>query len=73
MQSHAVMHCQARWGNTVNDVAIAGEGLVHKTSQQCKAWSDKQKLQQQHSKDAAGMERRPSILVSVTFEPGLLP
>ena len=71
--SHAVMHCQATWGKTVNDVVIAGEGLVHRTSQQCRAWSDKQKLHQQHSKEAAGMERRPSILVSATSEPGLLP
>ena len=73
MQLHTVMHCQATWGKTVNDVAVAGEGLVHRTSQQCKAWSDKQKLQQQHSKEAAGMERRPSILVSTAFEPGLVP
>ena len=71
MQPHAMMHCQATWGSDVHDDGVAGEGLVHRTSQQCRAWSDKQKLQQH--KEAAGMERRPSILVSATPKPVLLP
>lgn len=69
MQSHAVMPRQATWGRDMIDAAVAGEGLVHKTSQECQAWCDKQKLQRQQRKEAAGMERKPSVLVSATPKP----